>query len=359
MVKVMMNEKEIINKINIQLEQILVDANLKIIQEVNQKEDVSKNQSEPDIRFAVKTKTGRVFTLFVEVKSLGQPRYVRMAISQLNESVSIKKNVYGVIGALFLSDESQNICKDAGFGFIDVAGNCFLQFNNFYIQIQGKVNPFPTTRLLRSIFSPKSTRALRVLLRYPHQKWYVKELSNEAQLSLGQTSNIKKRLLEYDWIEETDEGKIRLINPAALLSNWSEHYDYKNNTIRYFYTSDNVVNFELRLSEYLNKTKTEYAFTMTSGASRVAPFLRYNRVFCYIKNNIDEIIHHLNMKEVTSGANIIFMKPYDEGVFYNTQVIDNFIIVSDIQLYLDLKKFKERGEEAAEFILNERIKKTW
>jgi len=34
-------------------------------------------------------------------------------------------------------------------------------------------------------------------------------------------------------------------------------------------------------------------------------------------------------------------------------------IVSDIQLFLDLKSYKERGEEAADFILNERLQKQW
>jgi len=34
-------------------------------------------------------------------------------------------------------------------------------------------------------------------------------------------------------------------------------------------------------------------------------------------------------------------------------------VVSDVQLYLDLKSNKERGEEAASFILEQRLRKRW
>ncbi len=35
------------------------------------------------------------------------------------------------------------------------------------------------------------------------------------------------------------------------------------------------------------------------------------------------------------------------------------LVVSDIQLYLDLKGYMKRGEEAAEFLLERRLRKQW
>ena len=91
----------------------------------------------------------------------------------------------------------------------------------------------------------------------------------------------------------------------------------------------------------------------------VAPFLRYNRAFVYILDNIEKIAKDLDFKEVPSGSNISILQPYDEGVFYNLQIIDGAKVVSDIQLYLDLISYKERGEEAAKFLLEQRISKSW
>jgi hypothetical protein len=361
-VKHMLKEKELIDKIKNQIEEIFRNSTILAVTDIELEYSLpgsSKSKSRIDLKVDLKTKTGKEFSILIEAKSPGQPRFIRMAASQLREFINKNKNFYGAVGAPFLSEESKKICREAGLGFIDVAGNCFFRFNSIHIQIEGRPNLYPTTRPLKSIFSPKSTRAIRVLLCQPKAAWYVKYLAKEAKLSLGQVSNLKKRLLEYEWIEETDDGKFRLMNPEALLNNWSENYNYRMNEARSFYLMQEPKDTEYMLTEYFDKNKVRYAFTLTSGAIRVAPFLRYQKVFCYVENNIDQIADDLGLKEVSSGANVVLIKPYDEGIFYGSQTIDVANVVSDIQLYLDLKNSKERGEEAAEFILNERIKKTW
>ena len=67
----------------------------------------------------------------------------------------------------------------------------------------------------------------------------------------------------------------------------------------------------------------------------------------------------LQLKTVETGANIVLLQPFDKGVFYDIQNIDGINIVSDIQLYLDLKSYKGRGEEAAQAIFEQRIKPKW
>ena len=103
----------------------------------------------------------------------------------------------------------------------------------------------------------------------------------------------------------------------------------------------------------------QYAFTLTSGAARVAPFLRYNKAFCYVKGSLSSIAKDLDLKKVNTGPNVSLMEPYDDGIFYGIQEIKGMNVVSDIQLYLDLKSYKERGEEAAEFVFEKRLKEQW
>jgi len=56
---------------------------------------------------------------------------------------------------------------------------------------------------------------------------------------------------------------------------------------------------------------------------------------------------------------VTLLQPYDEGVLYGLQDIDGINVVSDIQLYLDLKSYKGRGEEAAQAVFEQRIRPTW
>jgi len=51
--------------------------------------------------------------------------------------------------------------------------------------------------------------------------------------------------------------------------------------------------------------------------------------------------------------------PYDKGVFYGSRKVQGVNIVSDIQLYLDLNSFKQRGKDTAEFLLDRRIRPAW
>ena len=53
------------------------------------------------------------------------------------------------------------------------------------------------------------------------------------------------------------------------------------------------------------------------------------------------------------------LEPYDAGVFYGSKEIDGIIVASPIQVYLDLRGLRGRGEEAADKLLNEVIRPQW
>jgi len=94
---------------------------------------------------------------------------------------------------------------------------------------------------------------------------------------------------------------------------------------------------------------------MTSGANLTAPFLRYNHVFCYVKKMNEKMIREPGLKKVDTGPNVTLLTPYDDGVLECCQQIQGKNVVSTVQLYLNLINYKKRGEEAANFILNEVI----
>jgi len=315
-----------------------------------------------DLIAEVRTKEDRTYRLLFEVKAEGAPRYVRMAASELKSKTKNQADGYGVFATTFLSDEAKRVCRENDIGFIDMAGNCLFDFGNVYMSVEGRPNPYPDTRPLKNLFSQKSTRALRVLLNNPGRDWFVKELSGEAKISMGQTSKVKNRLLDYEFIEEPEAGgkkKFRLKSPEALLKQWAENYSYQDNEIRNFYSLDNLETIEEKLANYCEENAVPYAFTLTSGSAKIAPFLRYTRAFAYINDDVDQIAEALNFKEVSSGPNISLLLPYDEGVFQGAQKVQGAKVVSDVQLYLDLISYGERGEEAATFLLEQRLRKQW
>jgi hypothetical protein len=319
-------------------------------------------KDKPDLVAEVITRDNKKFMLVFEVKSLGQPRYARLAISQLKDFLEGKENAYGIFVSAFISEESRRECQKNGVGYIDLAGNCLLNFENIFINIDGRPNPYPESRPLKSIFSARSSRAIRVLLCNPGKEWTLSELSKEAIISLGQAFSVKKRLLDYELIKEEGKGKnmrFRLVSPEQLLKKWADNYDFRKNKIWNFYSFDDVEKAEKKLADYLGENNILYGFTLTSGASLVAPFVRYTRVYIYVKNNIEKIAADLNLKQVSTGPNVTILEPYDEGVFYRLQDVKGMKVVSDVQLYLDLKSNKERGEEAASFILEQRLRKRW
>ncbi len=295
--------------------------------------------------------------LLVEVKSNGQPRMARDAVNQLIRYRNTYPDAYLIFMAPFISQQAADICMKDGVGYLDFAGNCFLSFGQVYIEQTGKPNPFRTRRDLVSLYSPKSSRVLRVLLNNPGRVWKTQDLADEARVSLGQVANVKKLLLDREWI--TKQDGFALSEPWQLLEQWSNVYTYRKNEISNYYSLKSIPEIESDLARVCRDKGIEYALTGFSGAARFAPAVRYSRAMAYVYNAREDVASLLNLKEVESGANVMLLGPYDEGIFYGTQAIEDIRIVSPLQIYLDLKRYKGRGEEAAEAILRDVIRPEW
>ncbi len=342
-------ENELKNKIMNLLSQIPF---LKI-----RKKPIPKSRIQPDLILNVNDGT-RSSVIIIEIKASGEPRYARSAMLQLKEYMAGIKKSYGIFAAPYISKDTANICKENKIGYIDKAGNCFINFAKVFIERENCPNPNKENRIIRSIFSPKSSRVLRIMLCDPKKQWQIQEIVKESEISIGLAFKVKERLLDLEYIQENDDG-VSLKRPQELLDIWSENYSYNNNTFFNCFTNKNLKEFEKEFASLCKKKQLNYALSLFSGASLVAPFSRYIRGFAYIDNDAIGILDDLEAKEVDSGANFTFMKPYDDGIFYNIQKINGMNIVNNIQLYLDLKSYKGRGDEAAQFLLEQKIKKKW
>ena len=296
--------------------------------------------------------------LALEVKNNGQPRVARAAAYRLARVLESERGIYGVFAAPYISPQTAEICVKEKIGYLDLAGNCRLTFGPVYIEKAGNPNPFAEKRDLRSLYSPKAARVLRVLLTDPKKPWRVQALAEEAEVSLGQVSNVKSLLEDREWLKGSDAGLL-LNEPNSLLSEWSENYNFRKNAPRNYYTLKSIAEMEADLAKACEGEGIKYALTGFSAAARYAPSVRYQRVMAYVLRDVDTIAQALSLKEVTSGANVTLFSPFDEGVLYGTRQIDGICIASPVQVYLDLLEVKGRGAEAAQTILDEVIGRSW
>jgi hypothetical protein len=324
---------------------------------INVDAEPNREGRRPDIRIALQFQE-QVRYVIAELKNNGEPRYARQAVNQMLNYLRESRCDYGVFVAPYISSRAAAICQEKSIGYIDFAGNCHLSFENIYVHKEGTPNPFTRKRYLRSMFSPKAERILRVLLTSGPREWKVEELALEADVSLGQVSNVKKLLADQEWIDKKAVG-FSLIDPFSLLEEWSQNYKYRRNKVRNFYTMLGIAEFEYKFGEICQRENLQYGFTGFSGSSRYAPAVRYQRVMAYVQDEIDELIKILDIKPVDSGANVLLLEPYDDGVFYGKQEREGSMVVSPIQIYLDLYSYRGRGEEAAEILLGKVIRKLW
>jgi len=304
------------------------------------------------------TANGTPWKLLVEIKSSGEPRIARAAIQQILAVTRAQEPQYGLLGAPYVGPETQKICKEAGVGFIDLAGNCRLVFDKVYIERRGFPKPKAERRPLRSLFSPKASRVLRVLFEAQKQPWQVQRLAREARVSLGLAAKVKQRLLDLEYAREERTG-ILLAKPEELLSAWAAALTSRRRSTVGVYAPGDPPQIEETLRVYCAANAIRYAFTQFSGAARVAPFTRYTRGSAYVEVEPAGFVGKLGWKVVDTGANFTLPWPFDEGAFYGARTIGQDRVVSDVQLYLDLMESKGRGEEGAMAILEQKLRPRW
>jgi hypothetical protein len=291
----------------------------------------------------------------VEVSSLGQPRQIRAAVTRLADVRRELPAAYPVAAAAYIGSQSARILKDNNLGYVDLSGNCYLAFDQVLIEKEGKRNLRPSTRPLRSLFAPRATRVVRVLLADPARAWRLEELGKAAQVSLGHSHNVVKRLEDLRWVERDEAQRIHLGKPADLLEAWCESYTYRANEITSYFVPERV---SRRLMADVARAAVaegrRYAFTLTAGLSLVAPQPRLAAVHCYLDGDPAPVAAALGLRAAaeTDGA-LHLLTPYDPGVFHGVLEKAGLKVVSLPQLYADLVHHERRGAEQAEHLRRE------
>jgi len=283
-------------------------------------------------------------TLRLEFTSNGSPKTI-------NEFAGRNKNVIddrslNVLAAPYISERAFALCKERGISCVDLSGNAYLRTNDLLIDVNGRKNRFKAERKQVNLFSTKSSWVVRTLLTTPEKGWTMKELADASEVSLAQVFKVTDSLEEEGFLNK-GRGDIRLTDASGLLDAWTSAYDYDRNAFIGFYSpfKDRSELFD-RLR---NCTERRYALTMGSGASLVAPAVRSTDAYMYT-DDVDRTAELLGLVPVEFGGNVYLSVPKDASVLRGAQSIDGLRVVSDLQLYLDLFKYPQRGREQADEI---------
>src|SRR5262249_62082632 len=116
-------------------------------------------------------------------------RRVPRAIPRPGELRAEMDGAYPVAVAQYISSQGAALLKRNGLGYLDLSGNCFLNFDNVLIEKEGKPNLRPSTRPLKALFAPRATRVVRALLVEPSHLCPLHDLPRPSQLTLRHPHN--------------------------------------------------------------------------------------------------------------------------------------------------------------------------
>jgi hypothetical protein len=296
----------------------------------------------------------RPHTLVLGVTSLGQPRHIREAVTRLSEIRRALPDAYPVAVSPYISPQSAALLKRSGLGYLDLSGNCHLSFENILIEKEGKPNLRPANRPLKSLFAPRATRVVRVVLVDPQHAWRLEELAKAAEVSLGHAHNVVKRLEGLSWVERNSQQRIQLTRPAELLEAWVEAYSYRQNDVQAYFSGERIArSLVVELGRAAHEARRRYAFTLHSGAALVAPNVRFPAIHCYLEGDPEPVARALGLRPGEGEGNVYFLTPYDHGVFYAPLAKGGLPVVCLPQLYADLYHYERRGREQAAHLRRE------
>jgi hypothetical protein len=267
------------------------------------------------------------------------------------------------------------VCKGEGWSWFDLAGNCRLDIPGLLHLHQTGARPVHRPpRPTANLATPEAGRIIRALLHPEHAgtRWTQRYLAEHfgkmarptPQPSLGLVNKVVRHLLNEAFIEKAPEGGFRLCDPVRLLFAWRDAYRFDRHDRRSYFSLLQGNKLREALAVLGARTGGYTAYAAFSAAEFQAPHVRQPKTWLYIREQDIALFEELiAAKPVDSGENLVVLIPNDEGVFYlgdGGMMSDHRLAcTSAVQTYVDLWHCGGRGQEAAEALLEQRLKPAW
>lgn len=362
-----MNNQEIESKLIDQLKHLL--ASIPWLGDVDVSDADRASALGYDWKVNVPLGNGNKAILLVEGKAFPRPSQFPAVNQRSSFHGDRHSTEIPVLAAPRISPRMAELCDQHGWGWFDLAGNCKISAPNLlHIERSGNAPVQVNDPAEANLSTTESARVVRALLtdEDPSRKWTQRSLREACtpNVSLGLVNKVVRYLKDQAYLTDAESGRgFKMHDPLGLLKEWSQHYRFDQHLRHDYFTLLKPSAVYKRLSESLSKKEAQYALSVFSAAAEQAAHVRGElRLWLYIEGRILELFEEIaEVKSVTSGANIVVLIPQDTGVFSGKQSSPSLQIACThpVQTYIDLKKAGGRGEEAAEALLEQKIKPVW
>jgi hypothetical protein len=209
---------------------------------------------------------------------------------------------------------------------------------------------------------------IRALLAPAHggYRWTQRHIQAECQpnVSLGLVNKVVRHLREQAFIEAADGEGFRLSDPLKLLTAWRDAYRFERHERRSYFTLMQGKSLRDALANLGSQSGNHALYASFSAAEFQAPHVRQFKIWLYVsQRELSRFETLVEAKPVDSGENIVVLIPDDEGVFClqegGKMGEHRLGCTNPVQTYVDLWHSGGRGQEAAEALLEQRLKPEW
>jgi hypothetical protein len=183
--------------------------------------------------------------------------------------------------------------------------------------------------------------------------------------SLGLVNKVVQHLRDEAFVEPLADGGFRLRDPLKLLFAWRDAYRFERHERRDYFTLLRGVSLREALYNLELQAGGFATYAAFSAADFQAPHVRQPKTWLYVRQDYVARFEALaEAKMVDSGENVVLLIPDDDGIFYPDEG-DGYVgerrmsCTNPAQTYVDLAHCGGRGEEAAEAVLEQRLKPKW
>jgi DNA-binding transcriptional ArsR family regulator len=332
------------------------------------KERHSGTVPRPDAELEVRLPGGGRERLVVEFKANARRAPLEASLAQLRNWIahSGSSSAIPLLFSSHLGRPMREWLRSQQVWFADLAGNRFFRGPGLLIDREVAKKPAEAREPLPSIFADRNSLVLRYLLPRPSEKIGVRELARRVRLSPSAASLVLRRLREMGYLGES-QGEIRLLDRESLLEEWVSFYRPRFRSqpeSRLYVHARGAEAIIEMIRAHKVARENRYGLSLHAGASLVAPFVQFREVHIYARSEEvgfrSRLVKALGAENAVAEANLVLLAPFYRGsIFFESRLIRGVRVVSDLQLYLDLSCFPQRGIEQAQVLLARRLRPGW
>lgn len=236
--------------------------------------------------------------------------------------------------------------KAWGIGYLDSAGNVYLQMKNYFVFIDGQKNYPPAARIKRQLFTKTGIQIVFHLLASEKVNQYTyRELAETLDVSLGSITNTMQQLNKQGFLVKKGHSEWSLYEKEKLLKTWIMAYaeklkpDLLLGRFRFAKRDQNWV--ELELPEDACWGGEPAAFLLTR-------YLQPAEWTLYTSQDTRTLMKHLHLLPDDNGPVRVYYKFWSGALIPETQTAPTLLVYSDL-----MSSGVERNFETAQKIYDE------